>query len=536
MSLDQLIAVSIVVSATAPSAANFGVPLIAAYHTHNVQPIRYYTSLSGMVSDGFSITEPAYLAASEVMQQNPTVTTFAIGRRTLAFSQVIKLLLSSTSNKDIYSFQITGSDGVKHTVTMPSTGVPATDATSLAGYFPTSPVTKSGTGTLALTLTGTPLIQGALSVQITTAGVEGTAAFSWQMGAQSGTAVTTGVTNVLGTTGLTANWGVGTAVKGDSYSATVVLNVGTVSVDSSTSVKFAQTAGAMNNFASWAGNGQPGGGGAGTPILALTDATTDPGIATDLANIYAADQGFYGISLDSNSAAEIEAAAAWVEANGAHVLSVNCSDASCIGSGTSVFTVLQTHGYTRTHCQFNGSELLSYGGAALLGVILPQTPGTYTPAYKTQVGVPVDPASILTGSAVNALTTANGNYYTKFKGVSVLIPGVTPSGEFLDTVIFIDWLKDAIQTAAFTLLTNNLKIAYTDLGVATIVNVIKGVLGQGVQQQGLAASPAPTVSAPTVASISQANVAKRNLPNVTFAATLAGAIQGLQISGSVVLP
>ena len=120
--------------------------------------------------------------------------------------------------------------------------------------------------------------------------------------------------------------------------------------------------------------------------------------------------------------------------------------------------------------------------------------------------------------------------------MNVLISGVTPSGEFLDTTIFIDWLKDAIQTACFTLLANNLKIAYTDLGVATVVNAIKGVLGQGVQNQGLAATPAPTVSAPSVASISLANVAKRNVPNITFTATLAGAIQGLQISGSVVLP
>src|SRR5208337_3281594 len=163
---------------------------------------------------------------------------------------------------------------------------------------------------------------------------------------------------------------------------------------------------------------------------------------------------------------------------------------------------------------------------ALLGKILPLTPGVYTPAFKTLVGVPADGSKILTGTAVTNLTNAGGNYYTSFKGINVLISGLTPSGEYLDTAIFIDWLKDAIQTSVFTLLTNNLKVAYTDAGVATIVNVIKGDLNQGVQQQGLAATPIPTVTAPSVASVALANVAKRNLPNVSFGATLAGAIQG----------
>jgi hypothetical protein len=446
MSLNDLVNVNIVVEATAPSAANFGVPLIAAYHTHNTDLIRYYSDLAGMVSDGFSETEPSYLCAEAVMSQNPTVASFAIGRRALPYTQTLKLTLSSASASDTYSFNLTGSNGVVNAVSVASSGVPATDAASVSSAI------------------------GLLS------------------------------------------------------------NVGTPS-HSGTSVTIVQASGKMNNIDTWASLGA-----AGQPILALTDATADPGIATDLGAIYGVDQGWYGIALDSNSAAEIEGAAHWVEANGAHVMCVNNSDAADIGSGASVFTVLKASSYARTFCQFNGSELLCYSGAATLGVILPLTPGSYTPAYKTLVGSPADPSKILTGTAITNLNNAGGNYYTTYKSVNVLISGLTPSGEYLDTTVFIDWLKDAIQTAVFTLLTNNLKIAYTDLGVAQVVNVIKGVLGQGVQNQGLAATPAPTVSAPTVASISMANVAKRNVPNITFTATLAGAIQSLQISGSVVLP
>lgn len=451
MSLNQLVNVDITVSATAPSQANFGVPLVLAYHTHYPDLIRYYTSLSSMVSDGFTVVEPAYLAATAILDQNPTVASFAIGRSTRPNTQTINLLLSSTSTLDTYTFTVTGFDGVVNSVSVASTGVAATDASSVS------------TALAAFSNIGTP----------------------------------------------------------SHSSATVTLTQGAAS-------------GHLVNITGWAGLGA-----AGQPIIALTDATTNPGsggASGDLAAIYVIDQGWYGIALTSNSAAEVESAASWAQSNGYHVFSYNNSDAADLTSGSSVFTVLAAEKYSRTIGQFNGSELLSYGGAAILGVILPQTPGSYTAAYKTEIGVPADPASILTGTAVTNLTAANGNYYTTFKGISVLISGITPGAGYIDTTIFIDWLTDAIQTAVYTLLVNNLKIAYTDLGVAQVVNVVKGVLKQGIQNGGLAAQPAPTVSAPLVADISISNVAERNLPNVTFTATLAGAIQTVQIIGSVVLP
>jgi hypothetical protein len=447
-SLASLINVQIKVSSTAPAQANFGVPAIFAYHTHYPDRIRYYSALSGMISDGFLVTDPAYKAAAEILDQTPTVTTFAVARRTLAPVQTVTLTLSSASSLDTYAFVIVGSDGVVHTVTQASTGVPATDATTLA----------------------------------TTLG-----AFS---------------------------------------------NIGTVT-HAGAVVTITQASGKLNDYQSWGAIGAAGG-----PNIALANTTADPGIATDLAAVYAIDQGWYGIVLDSNSKAEILAAAAWAQANGYHVLAVDNSDTVDVSSATgNVFSSLLALAYTRTICEFNGSQMLSYEGAATLGVVLPLTPGSYTAAYKTLVGVPSDPPSVLTGTAVTNLTTNNGNYYTTYKGIPVLIPGITPSGEYLDTTIGIDWLQDAITTALYTLLVNNPKIAYTDGGIAQCVNVIRGVLNQGITNGLLASSPAPNVLAPLVSSISLSNVASRNVPSITFTATLAGAIQVLNpIQGSVVLP
>jgi hypothetical protein len=533
VSLNDLINVQISVAGTAPSAANFGVPMIAAYHTHYSSLIRYYSSLAGLVGDGFKVTDPAYLAAEEILDQIPNVTQFAVGRRQLAPTQTVNLTLLSASTLDIYAFTITDPNGHVHTVTVPSSGVPTTDAATLAALFPLGPVvaSSSNTGNLLFTASGTPTVVGVLTVSITTAGAEGTAKFSWTLGSLGATGVTTSTSNVLAGTGLTLDFTTGTAVVGDSY--TVQSNPGTGTVTHSAGVvTWTQTAGLLNNFASW---GLPGA--AGAPIITLHDSTADPGIATDLAAIYAVDQGWYGGILDSNSPAEVTAAASWFESNGMHVFCWNTSEAT-VASGAvgSLFLTLQADSFARDMGQFNGSELLSYGGAAILGVILPKTPGSYTAAYKTEVGVPADPTSVLTENVQNNIVNANGNYYTTYKGVPVLISGITPSGEYLDTTIGIDWLTDTIRTAFFTALTNNPKIPYTDPGVAILVNILYGILKQAISNGLLAGSPAPVVTAPPVATIALSSVAKRNYPGMAFTATLAGAIQGLTLNGSVVLP
>ena len=453
MSLSQLINVSIKVAATAPTGPNFSVPAIFSCAPQSplapwyAAPITYCTGLSGVTALGFATYEPAYLAAAAILDQEPNVTSFAIAKRTLPTTQVLNLLCSSSSSNDVYTFALTGADGVVNQVIVASTGTSTTDATSIK-----------------------------------------------------------------------------TTINGLS-------NVGTATVSSST-VIITQAAGKFNNVSGWAGLGV-----AGSAILALTDASTNPGIATDLSAIAAIDHGWYGYTLESNSKAEIIASAAWCEANAPHVFFTNTSDGTNI-SGTTVgaFHSMLALTYARTFCQFNGSELLSYGGAAALGEALPQVAGSYTLAYKALTGVPADPASILTATAITNLNTNNGNYYTTFQGQNVLISGITPSGEFIDVTIFIDWLAATIQTAVFALLVANPKIPYTDGGVAAIVSVIKGCLGQGIQNGGLAASPAPTVSAPLVSSIPLSNVAARNVPSITFTATLAGAIQSLSISGTVVLP
>jgi hypothetical protein len=88
--------------------------------------------------------------------------------------------------------------------------------------YKVSPVTPSASnkGNLVFTVSGTPAaVVGALTVSITTAGAEGTAKFSWTLGALGATGVTTSTANMLAGTGLTLNFTTGSGVVGDSYTA-----------------------------------------------------------------------------------------------------------------------------------------------------------------------------------------------------------------------------------------------------------------------------------------------------------------------------
>ena len=79
------------------------------------------------------------------------------------------------------------------------------------------------------------------------------------------------------------------------------------------------------------------------------DETADPGIVADLTAIRLADPDWYGLGLDSNSKAEVEAAAAWAEAEQI-IFGSNTADTEVVqGLAGNVQLVLQAAAYERTY-------------------------------------------------------------------------------------------------------------------------------------------------------------------------------------------
>lgn len=273
-----------------------------------------------------------------------------------------------------------------------------------------------------------------------------------------------------------------------------------------------------------------------TAKMTLADTTTDAGgssgIADDLAAILAVDGNWYGLLLDSNSPAEISAAAAWTEANGPRLFVTNASDSAIAvsSSTTDVAYTLKTSAYARTVLLFSQTSVLSYSGAAWMGNRFPYSPGSDTWAFKTLAGVAADN---LNDGQVHAVENKNANVYTPLAGVNVTQFGKCPSGTFADLTRGIDWFTSELQINIYGLLINNQKVPFTDAGIDMIRSTVLGVIQEGIDAGLLAEKPTPIVTLPAAAAVNSIDKAARNLPNVFIQATLAGAIHTLTVTGTL---
>lgn len=266
--------------------------------------------------------------------------------------------------------------------------------------------------------------------------------------------------------------------------------------------------------------------------LESKDNTPDPGLAADLGAILTADQDWYGFALDSNSEAQINAAAAWVEAN-ERIFIAQSSDNDILVSltTTDIASDLQTAAYDRTALFFHRGNQ-DYISAAFLGKALPPNPGTVTNAYKTLSSINVDS---LTSSNLTVLDAKGANHYTRLAGVNITRYGIVSSGEYLDIIQGTDWLKARIQERIYGVLVNNGKVPYTTSGINLIRAEILAQLRIGVQRGFLAASPEPTCTVPAIGDVAAADKAQRLLQDVLFRATLAGAIHKVTVDGQLTL-
>lgn len=246
--------------------------------------------------------------------------------------------------------------------------------------------------------------------------------------------------------------------------------------------------------------------------------------------IQAADDDWYAVILDSHDAADVQAVAAWIETQ-EKIFGTSSNDPNILVSAatTDIAYLLSQAEYERTFVMFSDTND-DYPEAALLGKQLPTDPGTTTWAYKTLAGITPDELTTAEAAAAHA---KNAITYQTIAGVNITRYGQMASGEYIDTIRGVDWLAARLQEDIYSLLVNQPKIPFTDAGVASVEAAVKERLQDGVDIGFLAADPAPETSAPKVADVSTNDKANRTLPDITFTATLAGAIHKVTINGVV---
>jgi len=120
-SLNDIATVTVSTTSVPIQQAGFGIPLIADYHTKNVDRARTYTSLSGMVTDNFATTDSAYLAAAAAFAQNPAPAKIVVGRR--ANSPTLRCVVTpNAANSTVYKLNVLSVAGVETEVSYTSDG------------------------------------------------------------------------------------------------------------------------------------------------------------------------------------------------------------------------------------------------------------------------------------------------------------------------------------------------------------------------------------------------------------------------------
>ena len=172
---------------------------------------------------------------------------------------------------------------------------------------------------------------------------------------------------------------------------------------------------------------------------------------------------------------------------------------------------------------------IDYPECAWFGTMLWQDPGSNTWALKQLVTIPY---SNLTATQSQNCRGKYANTYEYIAGKGVTRDGKVSGNEYIDIVIGIDWLTSVVQTNVYNVLLANPKVPYTDAGITAIQGAIEQALTQGVNQNFIV-SNSYEVFVPLASSVSSTDKVNRVLNNVSFQAVLAGAIQAVNIVGTL---
>lgn len=183
----------------------------------------------------------------------------------------------------------------------------------------------------------------------------------------------------------------------------------------------------------------------------------------------------------------------------------------------------------------------TYVAEGLIGACAPRKIGSFTWTFKNVQGVP---AVKFDNTTINRIHDANASTYINEAGLLMNSHGVVTSGEYIDIIQSTHFLKARLAENTFRLLALKEKVPYTDSGIAMAVAKVDEVLGgnvedpttgEGIIARDEAGNPMYTIKVPKRAEIPKNTIAKRVLPDIQWTAVVAGAIEKVEIRGTLTL-
>jgi hypothetical protein len=260
-----------------------------------------------------------------------------------------------------------------------------------------------------------------------------------------------------------------------------------------------------------------------------------------LAKIKEQNNDWYAISVSARQMVNQQQCAQWIQAN--EKLGGLCSGDSTISDEETgdIAAWAKLNNLDRVFVFFHPDAKLAEAAvdalaptdpipeAAYFGKMLTKDPGSATWKFKELQSVPTYE---LTQGQVSNVENKNATWYMTTADVPMTSNGQVASGEYIDVIHGLDWLKARIQNLVFTALVNVDKVPFTDEGVQMVVSPLKAALEEAKKNKILASYE---INFPAVADVSITDKGRRFLPDIDFTGVLAGAIHSTKINGVVTL-
>jgi hypothetical protein len=268
----------------------------------------------------------------------------------------------------------------------------------------------------------------------------------------------------------------------------------------------------------------------GSSNIALVNQTSTETWPDAIAAVSAENGTWFGLNIQSHTDADILAVAAYIETLD-KVFGYSSSAAAIKTTATTdIASQLKALGYTKTYGIYSPSADTEYPEIAWTAYQLQEQPGSNDWFAKTLIGV--TPYK-LTATETTNLRNKNIASYETVGGVSVTTGSKVASGEFIDVLVFILWMKARITERYWARFVNSKKIPCTQAGLAIFEAELRSQIAEGIRVGGLDEVPAPQVFVPRVLDIDSNLRAMRRVEGITFNARLAGSVQFVQVRGVV---
>lgn len=232
----------------------------------------------------------------------------------------------------------------------------------------------------------------------------------------------------------------------------------------------------------------------------------------------------FAIQAESNVGDETMSLSNIFEANKDHFLVLQSADPS-------VYTNYKGQNYTIGLVH----DLDEPMDAALLGSTALLTVGSTTWKFRNLVGITPD---LLTVNELNGITSNYAIAYVEAAGQGETSEGTSLSGEYIDTLHGVLWVKTEMQNRLERLLQSNNKIPYEQSGINMIQGVAITVLEQAWEQGIVLTNEANgkgdyTVTATPRSAQSANDLSKRHYGGLSFTYHASGAIHTITVHGTL---